>query len=200
MSTPAPRAQHVAPGTGQPGRTARVAHHIPGRLRMVIAAARSDMGYLVRVAEKIEGLAGVEAVDVSPRTGSLVVHYEPNRHHLIADALLDLGGAEHLFELEPEASDPQGAGRAQIDAPGSQVARTLLALAQVVDRELKVATNGVVDLRLLLPLGAAGASAASARTAASGATPLWLTLAIFAFSSFDALHRGVANSNAPSRR
>jgi len=59
-----------------------------------------------------------------------------------------------------------------------------------MNRELKLATGGTIDLRLLVPLGTAGLTALNARRA-SGLTPLWLTLLTFAFNSFVALHRGV---------
>jgi hypothetical protein len=75
----------------------------------------------------------------------------------------------------------------------------VLIAAKVLNREIKLATGGALDLRLIVPLGAAGLTALNARRAA-GPTPLWMTLLTFAFNSFVALHRGVPMEMAVAPR
>lgn len=168
---------------------ARIAHHIPGRLRIVIPAARRNLGLLVRAAGEIEKLTGVQSVDVNPAAGSLVVRYAREQNDLTL-AVRALGEGLQLFELALEELGGPSATRHRIDKRGSELGRELLTAAKVLNRELKIATGGVVDLRLLVPLGTAGLTALNAQRA-NGPTPLWLTLLTFAFNSFVALHRGV---------
>lgn len=170
--------------------TARIAHHIPGRLRIVIATARRDMRVLTTVAGEIEKLASVRAVDINPMAASLVVRYEEGGEDLPL-AVRALGLGLQLFELSLDVRNSPAAIRRRIDRRGSELGRELLTAAKLLNREMKLATGGTVDLRLLVPLGTAALTALNARQA-SGPTPLWLTLVTFAFNSFVALHRGVA--------
>lgn len=172
-------------------RHARIAHHIPGRLRMTVGGARHDPGFLSRVASAIGDLAGVDSVSFSARTGSFVVHYRKDPNALV-DALRDLGAALGLFDLSDETPRSMYAASGRAEVPGSDLGRALMLLIRFVDRELKLATEGKLDLRIVLPFGAAGFSAASgARNGSSAPTPLWLSLAIFAVHSFIALHHDV---------
>lgn len=168
---------------------ARIAHHIPGRLRIVIPAARRKLGVLVRVAGEIEKLASVQCVEVNPAAGSILVHYAREQNNLPL-AVSALGRGLQLFELALEELDGLTATRRRIDKRGSELGRELITAAKVLNRELKVATGGTIDLRVLVPLGTAGLTALNAQRA-NGPTPLWLTLLTFAFNSFVALHRGV---------
>jgi Cu2+-exporting ATPase len=58
-----------------PGIEWRVAHSTPGRLRLRAAAGASP--HAVSPASHLGGLAGVHAVRLRPRTGSLVIEYDP---------------------------------------------------------------------------------------------------------------------------
>jgi hypothetical protein len=169
---------------------ARIAHHIPGRLRLLVATARRDLGFLVRAAGEIEQLADVHRVEVNPVTGSLVIHYEDSRHDELPASVRALGLGLELFELALDEPFGLEATRARIDKRGSELGRELLALGKLLNRELKLATGGTLDFRLIVPLGAAGITALN-RQYANGPTPLWMTLLTFAFNSFVALHRGV---------
>lgn len=174
-------------------RHAHIAHHIPGRMRLVIQEARRDVGFLLDAAERIRQLAAVLEVDPNPATGSLVVLYEGDGSELAA-AVAEVGIREGLYMLAPQIE--RLARAVSMELGVSQAARTVLALARAADRELSRATGGWLDLRALLPLGAAGASFVGRRR---GPTPRWLTLAIFAFTSFEALHRNPPTSrNAAS--
>lgn len=173
-------------------RHAHIAHHVPGRMRLVIQEARRDVGFLLDAAERIRQLAAVLDVDTNPATGSLVVLYDGEGGELAA-AIAELGVSEGLYMLAPQVE--RLARAISMELGVSQAARTLLALARAADRELSRATGGWLDLRALLPLGAAGASFVGRRR---GPTPRWLTLAIFAFSSFEALHRDSPASRGAS--
>jgi hypothetical protein len=63
----------------------------------------------------------------------------------------------------------------------------MIDIVKQIDAGIKWATNNSVDLKVLLPLGLALYAFAESGTEA--ATPLWVTLGIFSFNSFVALHR-----------
>ncbi|HEY6394702.1 MAG TPA: hypothetical protein VIX12_04735, partial [Candidatus Binataceae bacterium] len=76
----------------------------------------------------------------------------------------------------------------------SALARRIIDLASKLDDAIKDATGNELDLRVILPLGIISLGAMSARTRT--VTPLWLTLMIFAFNSFHALHSTVEAEEA----
>jgi hypothetical protein len=171
-----------------------VAHLIPGRLRLALAAARGDVGFLSRAAAQVGEIPGVQWVSISPQAGSLVVHYQENEQTDIVGAVGDLGKRLQLFHLVREPGKHRIGAPKHLKSHGSELARELLAFATALDQELKQATDGILDLRMLLPAGAGALSAATRARQPAGPTPLWLTLAIFAFHSFVSLHRNVRSS------
>ena len=56
-----------------------------------------------------------------------------------------------------------------------------------MDREIRIATDNTIDLKVLLPAGLAVWPFLKPGIEAS--TPLWVTLAISSFNSFVSLHR-----------
>ncbi len=168
----------------------RVVHHVPGRLRVVIEAARGHLGFLVKAAERIQELPGVDWVQTSPQTGSLIIHYDADRGDM-EEAVGKLGERAALFDLLPAPRAQRSPARARgHHKPGSHLGRRLIAWGRELDEDIKLATDGTLDVRSLVPLCLSAASALAKRR--NGPTPLWLTLAIFAFNSFEALNREVA--------
>jgi Heavy metal associated domain 2 len=173
-------------------RPARVAHHVPGRLRLQLETARGDLPFLVSVAEQIRELPGVEWIRPSPQTGSLVVHYDDEERRGIEEDVRELGARTGLFHLLHISRAGRFKGRITVHPKhGSRFARKLIAQGRELDRNLKRMTDGALDLRSLVPLCLAAASALTARRARAP-TPFWVTLAISAFHSFEALNREVA--------
>jgi hypothetical protein len=163
-------------------RSARIVHQLPGRLRMRVPGARRNHALLEQMAGFIRGLGGVERVEINPATGSVLVHYDPGRRDELAAYLPappEFGEAAGLAEkVEREA---------EFLAAHSHAAAAVVQSAHTLDRSVRVATGGLLDLKVLLPAGLAAWAflAAGAETA----TPMWLSLGIFSFNSFVALHR-----------
>ena len=65
-------------------------------------------------------------------------------------------------------------------AERSLTARTVVDFCRTVDRQLRVATNNAVDLKIVVALGFAGL--ALMQIGVTAATPMWVTLAIFALN------------------
>lgn len=69
-----------------------IVHHLPGRLRLRVAAIRRDEDAAARLREVLSAIPGVRRVDCSTLTGSLLVDYDGARTGL-ATLLRRLGEA-----------------------------------------------------------------------------------------------------------
>ncbi len=185
-------------------RKAYVRHHVPGRLRLAVRGAQNDDAYLARVADSVRGMGDVDSVEVRPLTGSLVIHYEPSQARHIVHDVQHKTAAEDLLSLafpEPEEEKKVVAlaeTEAQFLAEHSSVARRVVGWVRRVNRDVKRATANTVDLAALVPLAAAVLGTAHAGNKKT--TPLWMTLFIFSFNSFIALHSDIASPDAQGAR
>jgi hypothetical protein len=138
-----------------------------------------------------DAIPGVYSIEVNPSTGSVIMHYDPEVHGEFHDTL-NAHGRDH-FEL------PRRAPRTEIDeieneleeeaeflAEHSDVARAIVEFCKGLDREVKRATNNAVDLKVLVPLGLA--TYTFLEIGVEAATPLWLTLGLFALNHFVEMH------------
>jgi hypothetical protein len=162
---------------------AYVRHHSPGRVRLRIPKAKRQPDALKKIAEAAEKIDGVRATSVNPITGSVLIRCAVGTLKslgVLAAALTDSGLGIELVDMMVE-------DEGEI-AEYSYLARDLGDVLLSADSAMKQATANQLDLRVLLP-AAAGIAATVALSKPTMATPLWLTLAIFAFSSFVALNR-----------
>lgn len=63
--------------------SAIVAHQLPGRVRLTIAAHRGDAGYFRQLAQRYAGVANVHAVRVNPAAASVVLEFDGNWQDLL---------------------------------------------------------------------------------------------------------------------
>jgi Heavy metal associated domain 2 len=174
-------------------RSARVVHHVKGRIRVKLQDAKGNHRFLESVKQTLSPVAGVRNVDVNSSTGSVVVHYDQTTHPDFAQTLASHCESEGLFSLEPpELSEVDAIANklqreAQFLAQHSDLAKSAVDFVSQIDQRLKTATNNTVDLKVLLPLGLAIYSFIELESDIT--TPLWVTLGIFSFNSFIALHR-----------
>ena len=118
--------------------TARIASSVPGRLRLRLPASTEGRDRLAAAAGDLEADGELLIADVRPRSGSLVVRYDPAHSVDVWVRLRELG--LHV----PDA--PDDAGTAVVD-PSTRVITALKGLDAVVPR----AAAGH-DLRTLVPL------------------------------------------------
>lgn len=52
-------------------------HHLRGRLRLRFSNLKNNLPQLSRVIEALRDVAGVDAVEASPFTGGMLIHYDP---------------------------------------------------------------------------------------------------------------------------
>ncbi len=168
---------------------AYISHHIPGRVRVKVPDAKRHPELLEKLRELIVSAPGVETVDCNPLTGSMLIHYSPRADETSPDFLSTGSGSAAPFSLDPPQPTQSGKKvrrRAGRKKEHSQAAKAIVEFFGDVDDVIRAATGDMLDLKVLLPL-AAGVVGITLLPK-SKTTPLWLTLMIFAFSSFLILH------------
>ncbi len=165
---------------------ATISHSVPGRLRVRVQA--TSVGERDEVLDAVASLGrtpGVRQVRTDHRTGSALVTYDPDELEL--DALVGLLRGAHaaLRALAPPSVV------SSLDAGISETASVIRSGVRVADGSVMRATRGVVDLRVLVPIGLAGLSASQlVRNGIGLKTIPWYVLAYYAFDSFVKLHDG----------
>ena len=162
--------------------TARVASSIPGRLRLRLPATPAGRSMLAAVAAALAGDDDLLVAESRPRSGSLVIHYDPARS---VDVWVRLRG---LGLQVPDA--PAGAAPEPVD-PGARVITAVRRLDALVPR---VAAGH--DLRTLVPLTY---GLLAARQFLRGEQRLteapWYVLAWYASETFQKAQRSRAGGN-----
>jgi hypothetical protein len=93
-------------GVGRDDRAAAFAvnlvHHLPGRLRLRSAALKSDARMGEDIKERLAAIARIRSVTANPRTGSLLLDYDPAA---IAPGRIAELLTEHGFTFSPTAEE-----------------------------------------------------------------------------------------------
>ena len=168
------------------------AHHTPGRMRLTVENLKNHPESLEEIRKAIAPMQGVRRVEVNAATGSVTVHYDPALYSQFHDQLRAQGKASGTFDLDPPTIGEGGEMIKSVQEEAaflsrhSDTARTIVNVFDSLNQFVKRATDNNVDLKVLLPLGLAVYSFLEVGTEVS--TPLWVTLGIFSFNSFVALH------------
>jgi hypothetical protein len=171
---------------------AHVVHHIKGRVRIKVPAAKNRPDLIESIRKALEEVRGVNSAEANPLTGSLVLQYDPASHPTFVQRLTKLGEETGLFGLvELQDADfnqlaTDVRNESEYLATHSKTAAVIINEVKKANIGIKKASDNTVDLNVLVPLGVAVYSALAVGLEA--ATPLWVTLAIFSFHSFVALH------------
>jgi hypothetical protein len=170
---------------------AKVAHHVPGRLRLKVEGARDNPALLDGLKEVFAGVPGIDAVVVKPDSASLVLHYDPRleaeiearfaRHN---SGQVDPGRERLGDEIDRLAT--QVAAEAEFLAGHSQWTHAAVDFCKGFDRQIRAATDNAIDLKIVLALGLAVVTFVGVGAAA--ATPMWVTLVLFALNHFIEQH------------
>src|SRR5256885_11886087 len=120
----------------------RVAHDIPGRLRLRVPVGVSVEGLIDAVAAQ----PGVQACTWSPRTRSLLVVYRPDSAS--AAGILETVAGHTSLAVALDGESPQASKSAEA---GGALARGVRDAAPDLDHRLRRVTPGRVGLGGLLP-------------------------------------------------
>jgi hypothetical protein len=170
---------------------ARIVHHVPGRIRIKVTGAKEDSEYFAVVQRLISELAGVKSVRVNATSASIVIDYNPSdpvfhfrlRQNSAVGTWLDITEDDALLAA---VDDAVTTGVEYLERH-SRLAESVVSTAQHLDTRLRKASDGYLDLKVLLPLGVAVAT--SMHKSRGQGTPMWMTMGIFAFNAFLSLHR-----------
>jgi hypothetical protein len=155
---------------------------------MRVRHAKSHPEILEIYRQAFLSIPGVQTINTKPETGSIVIHYDPNREPEFERHFLQRSN-EHLdmATLErPGDEINRLAGKIEAEAvflaAHSRLARTTVDFCKAVDRELKLSTGNAIDLKIVL--AARLAAYTFLELGGSAATPMWVTLALFSLNHF----------------
>ena len=173
-----------------------IAHQVPGRVRMKIPSAKGNTELLQQISETFAVIPGIEQVTVNPVTGR-VLHYDVERHDEFHGRFRD--HHEHMPGAPPPTQIDEFANKieeeAEFLARNSESARAVVDFCKKLDQEIKKATGNSVDLKIVFAIAIIGVTVFE--IGATAATPVWVTLAIFAVNHFIEMHApGMPNASA----
>jgi Heavy metal associated domain 2 len=163
-----------------PETKARIAHHIPGRLRLIVPGLQAEPDLAERLSRELAQAAEVVEVTVRPATRSVLVRYEPNGRgpDTIVEALASvvrIGEAAPARRLAP----PPGVTIGEMAAEWSHERWDRL------NEGLKRATDGAVDIATVIPLFLLFLGARQVLIQPNLAALPWYTAIYYAFQSFN---------------
>lgn len=171
---------------------ARVVHHIPGRMRIKVPFLKGASTYLDQINEVLLPVKGLKHVDFSPITGSVLLHYDPEMYEQFPKQLSEYVQGAMGLSLASTNSKNGTPDSAIQEVVGNQLladttlAREIFRFFNRLNNDVKEATGNVFDLKTILPVGFG--TYALLKVGSAMTTPLWVTLAIFSFTSFAILN------------
>jgi len=185
----------------------QIAHQVPGRIRMKIPSAKGNPEQLEAYRHTLNQIPGIEQVDVNPETGSIVLKYDPDQHDDFHAGFHDHCTRHHgVPHPRPPTNEIDALANkieqeAEFLAQHSESARAVVDFCKRTDREIKLATGNVLDLKMVLAIGVIGITVLE--VGATAATPVWVTLSLFGLNHFiemqsERLEQGSADASAPA--
>ncbi len=175
-----PDTQAIAPKKSSQPILTKVVSNTPGRLRLRIAQPQRSTTKMQHLVENLEAQPNISQVRMNVHHGSITI-----QHDLSEDSLKNVIAT--LQDLGVIFADITGF--AEITGGKSQAAAEISDAVVDLNRRVKQATNGVVDLRFLFPLGLATLSIRQLLTKGLQLDTIpWYVLAWYAFDSFIKLH------------
>jgi hypothetical protein len=181
---------------------ARIEHKTRGRIRIKVPHGKVNPELLEACRGTFSAIPGIHSVTARPETGSIVIHYDPNREaefhrhfeHACDEYLTMASVARPDDQIDKIANEIEA--EAEYLAAHSKFARTTVDFFKTCDRELKLATGNNVDLKIVLAVGLAAYT--FLEIGGNAATPMWVTLALFSLNHFAELHTDHAKELAES--
>jgi cation transport ATPase len=159
----------------------QIAHQVPGRIRMKVPSVKTNPELAEQIKQTFAAIPGIDEVTVNPITGSVVLKYDTEKHDEFHGHLHHHTGGHYKppnNEIDSLASKIEQ--EAEYLAEHSHTAKVVVDFFKDADRQIKLATGNVVDLKIVLAAGIAGFTIFE--VGASAATPVWVTLSIFALN------------------
>ena len=161
-------------------------HHHPGRLRVRALVFETDPACVARVRERLDALPGVEKVEHTARTGSLLVAYQPGM--IEPDRLIAAIAEAAALDLPREV--PRSPRKPALVAVG---------VTREIDSIVAELTGGRADLRTLVPAGLAALSAFAWMRQKGERLPRWDNLLYWSYAMFTGLNHDVLDAAPPEQ-
>ncbi len=158
---------------------ARLASHIPGRLRVKLAESSRGARIMDRIKEQLSDVAGIDTVDLNRTTGSITVHYDHKKYTV--DGIHQV--LEDVDVVLANLTDAPSIVKDTKESP------TFIGAIEDLSRRLSGAVGINIDLKTALPLTllAAGAWSIARQGLRVSQVPAWALLWL-AFDTFVKLH------------
>ncbi|TWB94609.1 hypothetical protein FBZ93_10949 [Bradyrhizobium macuxiense] len=175
----------------------QIAHQVPGRIRMKVPSAKENPELLEQIKQTFSVIPGIENVIVNPTTGSVVLHYDTDRHDEFHGRLEHHTGGHYkppTNEIDALANKIEQ--EAEYLAEHSHTAKVIVDFFRDFDQGIKIASGNVIDLKIVLAAGIAGFTVFE--VGATAATPVWVTLAVFALNHMIQANMATADQAEPA--
>ena len=159
----------------------QVAHQVPGRIRMKVPSGKDNPELLEQIKQTFAAIPGIHQVSVNPATGSIVLQYDTDKHDELHGHLHHHTGGHYKppgNEIDSLADKIEQ--EAKYLAEHSHTAKVVVDFFKHFDQGIKMATGNVIDLKIVLAGGIAAFTIFE--VGANAATPVWVTLSIFALN------------------
>lgn len=155
-----------------------VLHHVPGRMRLRVPAAKGDAARLEQLRSGLALLAGVRQVTANRSIASITIDYDPSLF------------AEFAGQLQRRAMDLDlaigGAFGANLSPAESATEKSIERAADAVNRKLQALTGNAINLKEIFPFSIVLYAVLFVDRAINASQ--WLNWIQFAFSSYVELH------------
>jgi Heavy metal associated domain 2 len=184
----------------------QIAHQIPGRIRIKIPSAKGKPKLLAEIQRSFGAIPGIEDVAVNPVTGSVVLKYDAERHDDVHARFTHHFNAHHATDAghhrppatEIDALADRIAEEADFLAEHSDAAKAVVDFCRHCDRQIKLGTGNMFDLKMGLCVGIVGFIVLEIGAAA--ATPVWVTLSLFGLNHFVEMQSEAAKEALAERK
>lgn len=124
----------------------QIVSNAPGRTRFKLPSHHRDPEKMARVAAALQSHPDVDNVQYNAQTGSILVHHNPHHRSLkqFEDIMKDFGVIFADVTGNTDILSLGGTSESSFD---------LTTALSDLNQQVSLATNGVVDLRYVLPLG-----------------------------------------------
>jgi Heavy metal associated domain 2 len=154
-----------------------VVHELPGRTRLRVPAALLSPERAERLADALTAVAGVAKVEINIRTGGVLVSHAPSL--LAADLSARAEATLSSLQAEGVPVSPSADGKGI-----TSIARDLKRVFVDADRDLRKATDGMLDLGTATTLTMLAAGAVEIAVTEKLPVPPWFNLAWWSFRTF----------------
>ena len=179
----------------------RVVHAIPGRIRLKIQKLKNDPAAAKEVAARLRRLPGIDRVEASPVTGSVVVSYDTGASvsDEITPGLSEAFGSTLFPGIDPTELQRQLTLRVNGSGVPTPLANRIQRFLGGIDHGVERASRGTVDLRVLVPVALFCAGLAILSTSGTLPVPTWYDLMWASFVTFVALNQVAGREGTLSR-